>query len=278
MSRIPIIFCTDASTLRPFDARTWKSLVKPLLAPKLFRMNEIIAPGSTAGCELFRGMGIPEKRIVLAPFVVDNDWWIQQAARTDRRAVREKWKVPEQSPVVLFCGKLQPWKRPLDLLRAFAKADVAGAFLVFVGDGPLRTVLEETAIDLGIADRVRLLGFVNQSQLPGVYRASDLLVLPSEYEPFAVVVNEAMLCGRAVVVSDRVGAAGDLVQPGTTGFVFPCGDIETLARILREMTGAPARMRELGASAYVRMQTWSPLEYVTTMIDAIGRAAKGMPE
>ena len=65
---------------------------------------------------------------------------------------------------------------------------------------------------MGVADRVRFLGFVNQSGLPAVYAASDVLVLPSSYEPFGVVVNEAMLCGCAAIASDRVGARFDLVK------------------------------------------------------------------
>ena len=66
--------------------------------------------------------------------------------------------------------------------------------------------LQREAEELKVADRVRLLGFVNQSELPSVYRSSDVLVLPSEYEPFGVVVNEALLCGCVAAVSDRVGA------------------------------------------------------------------------
>jgi glycosyltransferase involved in cell wall biosynthesis len=111
---------------------------------------------------------------------------------------------------------------------------------------------------LGVAHRVRFLGFVNQSRLPDVYRAADILVLPSEYEPFGVVVNEAMLCGRPVIVSDRVGAKYDLVREGETGFVYPCGDIEALAQILREVLPDRERLRKMGEAARKRMETWSP--------------------
>jgi glycosyltransferase involved in cell wall biosynthesis len=120
----------------------------------------------------------------------------------------------------LFCAKLQPWKRPLELLEAFSCAGVPNAFLVFAGDGPQRVEMEERAHDLGIADRVKILGFVNQSQLPETYRASDLFVLPSDYEPFGLVVNEAMLCGCPVVVSDKVGAQQDLVTHGKPDVFF----------------------------------------------------------
>ena len=75
--------------------------------------------------------------------------------------------------------------------------------------------------ELGLEDRVRFLGFLNQSQLPSAYCAADLFVLPSLFEPFGLVVNEAMLCGLPVAVSDRVGARFDLVRPDENGYVFP---------------------------------------------------------
>jgi len=77
------------------------------------------------------------------------------------------------SRVVLFCAKLQPWKRPLDVLEAFAKANVSDAYLVYAGDGPLRRVVEARALELGVVERLRMLGFVNQTQLPVVYGSSD---------------------------------------------------------------------------------------------------------
>ena len=140
---------------------------------------------------------------------------------------------------MLFCAKLQPWKGPLDVLEAFARANVPNSYLVFAGDGPLRTSIEQRACELGVSERVRILGFVNQSQLPSVYCAADLLVLPSLYEPFGFVVNEAMLCGCPAAVSDRVGAKYDLVRQGETGYVFPAGDVDALAAILRDVLSDP---------------------------------------
>jgi glycosyltransferase involved in cell wall biosynthesis len=110
--------------------------------------------------------------------------------------------------------------------------------------------------------------------LPAVYRASDLLVLPSEYEPFGVVVNEAMLCGCAVSVSDRVGAGYDLVRMGETGFVFPCSDVDALARILRENLPARERLQQMGKAARKRLETWSPRESIEALAQAIERAVQ----
>jgi glycosyltransferase involved in cell wall biosynthesis len=170
---------------------------------------------------------------------------------------------------VLFCAKLQPWKRPADLLRAFAKADISDALLVFAGEGPLRSQLESEAAGLGVASRIRFLGFVNQSQLPSVYASADLMVLPSEYEPFAVVVNEAMCCGCPVIASDRVGASRDLVAPVCPDFVFPYGDIDTLAELMKKAAADPVRLKELGRAALAHIQTWSPEGNIAATFQAI---------
>ena len=172
---------------------------------------------------------------------------------------------------MLFCAKLQPWKRPFDLLQAFAKSGISEALLVFAGEGPLRGELEARAETLGVAKRVRFLGFVNQSQLPGIYTAADLMVLPSEYDAFGVVVNEAMLCGCAVAASDRVGAARDLIAEGRTGFVYPCGDVEALAGVLRRAFRDPVRLKEMQQEARARMETWSPRENIEATLEAVSR-------
>ena len=268
----PLLFGTDITTLRPLDEKAWKARLKPLVAPLIFRMTDVLGVGSAAGRNLMRGLGIPDERIVLTPFVVDNDWWTDQARLADRTAVRRDWRVPFDALVVLFSAKLQPWKRPLDLLRAFAKANVAQAYLVYAGDGPLREQLEAEASALGLADRLRMLGFVNQSQLPAVYSAGDLLVVPSEQDACPVVVCEAMLCGTPVVLSDEVKGRFELVENEKTGFVYRCGDIEQLAAVLRQALGDRERLQQLGEAARLRMQTWSPRENVEAWAGAFEKA------
>jgi len=144
--------------------------------------------------------------------------------------------------VIMFCGRLTPRKRPLDLIAAAERLPHSVTTL-FVGDGML-------------ADRVRaslrptrgaVTGFVSQSELPSYYHAADILALPSESEPWGVVVNEAMATGALPVVSDRVGAAPDLVEG--VGEVFASGDIPGMADALSR---ALARIEDPQTKARVR--------------------------
>jgi glycosyltransferase involved in cell wall biosynthesis len=269
LSRAAFLFGTDSTTLTSRDGHGWKRIVKQILWPFLFRLADQVMVPSSGGRELMRQLGLPDNRVTLTPYVVDNDWWLSESAGVDRDAVRASWGASPGDIVILFCAKLQPWKRPFDILRAFVEAKLPNAILVFAGEGPLRTELEAEVAALGVFSRVRILGFVNQSQLPAVYKSADIMVLPSEYEPFAVVVNEAMCCGCPVITSDRVGAAYDLVVPGRTGFVYPCGDTVALAGILKQVIADPVRLASLRQGALAHMQSWSPAQNIATTIEAI---------
>ena len=267
---VPILFVTDSHGLNSWRARSpWKLLLKRWMVRRIFSLAEEILVSSSGGVAYLKSLGFPDDRIALVPSAVDNDWWTKNAAKADRDAVRAEWKVPPDASVVLFCAKLQPWKGPGDLLAAFALANVPDSYLVFAGEGPERGNLELRALGLGIGERVRFLGFVNQSRLPAVYHAADFFVLPSLFEPFGLVVNEAMLCGLPVAVSDRVGARFDLVSPGENGYEFPAGNVEALAEILGEILQDRAKIARMSIAARRRMETWSPREYVASMVRAV---------
>lgn len=272
LSGVALLFGTDATTLRSRDSRAWKTPLKSVLLPAIFRLADVAIATSEGTKQFFRTLGIPQERIVLVPFVVDNDWWDQEAKNVIRAEARSKWNLPENSPVVLFCAKFQPWKRPHDVLRAFAKAAIPDSFLAFAGDGPLRASLEAESRAFGIAERVLFLGFVPQSQLPGLYRSADLMVLPSESDACPTVVCEAMVCGCPVVLSDEIRGRFELVHPGETGFIFRCGNVDELAGILRKVLADKAALRRLGDAARVRMETWSLRENVEGLVLAVRTA------
>ena len=277
---IPFIFGTDASTIAPRESGAWRLFLKRKAWPLLFRLATQVLVVSTPGREMMLSLGVKPERIALLHNTVDNAWWLAASDAVDRAAVRASWGVDADERVIVFCAKIQQWKRPLDLLHAFAKAAIPKSSLIIAGEGPLRAQMESEAATLGVTNRVRFLGFVNQSQLPGIYASSDLMVLPSEYEPFAMVVNEAMLCGCPVAVSDRVGAAKDLVAPVAPDFIFPHGNVMALTDTLRHAFSDPVRLKSLRAAARARMESWSPRENVAGALAAIERVyanKRGVP-
>ena len=277
-SRTAVLFGTDATTLRSRDAQDWKTPLKSVLLPAIFRLADVAIATSEGTVQFLSSLGISQERMVLVPFVVDNDWWNQEAEKVNRAEARSQWNLPSNWPVVLFCAKFQPWKRPHDLLRAFAKAGVPDSILAFAGDGPLRASLEAESRALGIAERVRFLGFVPQSKLPGLYRSADVMVLPSQSDACPTVVCEAMVCGCPVVISDEIRGRFELVRPGKTGFIFPCGNVDELAGILRKILPDKAALKSLSDAARVRMETWSLRENVEGIIRAVKKATSSRNE
>jgi len=268
-SKAAFLFGTDATTLDARDGSVWKKWLKRAAWPLIFRMADQVIVPSSGTRDLMRSLGIAEERITLTPYSVDNDWWMAQAASVDRAAARRERGLGDNERAILFCAKLQPWKRPMDLLRAYAMAQLENSRLLFAGEGPQKAELAAEAKRLGISDRVDFLGFVNQSALPALYKLADLMVLPSVYEPFAVVVNEAMCCGCPVMVSNRVGAARDLVVPVAPDFVFPAGNVEALAEKLAGSLRNPDRLQQLKGAVTAHIKTWSPERNVDAMVEAI---------
>jgi glycosyltransferase involved in cell wall biosynthesis len=187
-------------------------------------------------------LGAPSDRIFDSPHAVDNAFFSAAAApyttAEGRRAARERFGIGGDEFVVLFAGKLDAIKRPLDAVQAAAAAK---ATLLVAGDGALRPAMVQEAARTGA--RMHLAGFLNQSQMPHAYAAADCLVLPSERETWGLVVNEAMATGLPCIASETCGCAPDLIS-AETGAVFPAGNIPALQRAIESV----ATQRRLGHS------------------------------
>jgi glycosyltransferase involved in cell wall biosynthesis len=181
--------------------------------------------------EYYQHYGVDESKLVFSPHCVDNDWFGTRGTEESGNLWRREHGVAPDIPIALFVGKLVERKRPADFLRAIAMLKTASKtppLALIVGDGDLRVALEELA-HASTAETL-FLGFRNQTQLPAIYAAANVLCLPSEAdETWGLVVNEAMACGTPAVVSNACGCAPDLIEPGRTGFVFPMGDVAALA-------------------------------------------------
>lgn len=194
--------------------------------------------------------GIEKSRIFPMPYAVDNLAFAKAAAAAQEQepSLKERLGIPRDVPVILFAGKLSRRKRPDILFWAMhSLGDISPApALVFAGDGEMMGELKSAA------PNAHFVGFVNQTELPAYYAMADVFVLPSEKEPWGLAINEAMACGTAVVVSDEVGCAADLVDEHT-GVVFETGDVSALADALRL---AIANAGPMGKAAKEKISGW----------------------
>jgi glycosyltransferase involved in cell wall biosynthesis len=266
---IPVLISSDSSSLHQREGKRWKALIKPFILSHVYSYVDVLMAASQPVKDLAIQLGKREDEIVIIRSGVNKDAWLTRLNNFDREAVRASWNVPAAALVVLCCAKLQPWKRPLDLLRAFAKANVTGSYLVYAGEGPQRSELEREAVSLGITERVRILGFVNDSELPGTYKAADLFVLPSEYDPCPLVVPEAMFSGLPVLLSDAVIGRLEMIDPGNSGFSFACGDTEALTVLLRQILDDPVLLQRLKGGVVRQMERWTAADLLDSWVCAI---------
>lgn len=198
-----------------------RALVRPLVG----NAGACLAIGEQ-NRRFYSSYGAPPGRIFFAPYSVETDRFAAVGAigRANRASMLGSLDLEPDVPLVLFAAKLQPRKRPADVVAAIDRLD-GPVNLIIIGDGPLRAEMEKLA-----AQRpwIRMLGFVNQSKIAEWYGVADLFVLPSDFEPWGLAVNEAMAAGAVPIVSDSVGCGPDLVTPDV-GWVYPVGDIGALA-------------------------------------------------
>ncbi|GAB3483865.1 glycosyltransferase [Nocardiopsis coralliicola] len=164
----------------------------------------------------------------------------------ERAAARARLQLPDR-PTAAFVGRLDEEKRVEELVAALAQHGLEHAVLVLAGTGAHRARIERRARELGAAGRVRFLGFVPDADLPLVYRAADVFAIAGTAELQSIATLEAMASGLPVVAADAM-ALPHLVRPGSTGYLYPPGRPDLLARRLGALLGDSAQRAALGAA------------------------------
>jgi len=264
----PLIFRGDSH--RIVRRAGWREFLRRKLISLLFRQFSGFLYVGAANRDYFRYHNVPEHKLFRAPHSVENERFFAQAAQASTQAAA--WKrelgIPERDLVILFAGKLEPKKRPLDLLRAFQAADMRDVSLLFVGSGPLEEQVKAVAAG---DEKIFFAPFQNQTLMPRTYAAGDLFVLPSfgTSETWGLAVNEAMCLGRPIIVSDHVGCARDLVVSNQNGLVFPAGDISALTRCLRHAVSDPERLRNWGECSRRMIEEYSYRQTTDGLLEAM---------
>lgn len=274
--RVPILLRGDSNDLA--RARGVSPALAALLRRLLFRRFAAALAVGQANAAYLNASGIPAWRTFRAPHAVDNARFqaAAPAAEQQARAWRAELGIDSDAPVVLFAGKFEAKKRPLDLLNAFAALHHPTAVLVLLGAGALEPELRRRAAELA-PGRVRLVGFQNQAAMPRAYALGDVLVLPSHGngETWGLALNEAMNLARPVIASSHVGGAPDLVIPGRTGWLFPAGDVAALQRCLADALADPHRLRAMGQAARDHVEQFSYSAGTAGLLEALQTVAPG---
>ena len=239
----------------------------------LYRSADAVAtygPHVTRHVEAHRGA---RGGVFVAAQAVDVEHFGAPVREHDVAQARARAGAGDADLLVLFVGRLVEDKGVRVLLEAWREANLGPtARLALAGAGPLKAEAER------VRSGVRVLGYLGPLELPALYAAADVLVLPSVRtatftEPWGLVTNEAMLQRTPVIASDAVGAAaGGLVRDGRNGLVFPAGDSAALSVRLQALSRSPQLRERLGAAARADASELTPAAWAQGMRRALAHA------
>ena len=225
-------------------------------------------PGGTLQKENLVYYGISQERCFVMPMCVDGTRLLAEGEKLpDKQTLKAQFGFAGKD-VFLFVGRLEEVKNVPVLLRAFAayqKENSNGALMI-VGDGEQMPALREMTEKLGLQD-VHFAGYVVFPGLVTYYKMADAFVLPSGYEPWGLVINEAQVFELPVVVSSKVGCREDLVIPGENGYIFE-DDNEMALKLAME------KALSLGKPEISMAEQWNHKKYYEQFVSAVEHICK----
>ncbi|PRY37013.1 glycosyltransferase involved in cell wall biosynthesis [Spirosoma oryzae] len=207
-------------------------------------------------------LNVPPRKILLRKNAVDNQTLrrVYEQALSTRQAEQQHLRLPSRN--FIYVGRLIGVKNVPALLTAFAQArqqaPAADWGLILLGDGADQPTLFQQTTELGLTNVVSFQPAQPWYRVPAFLALSDVLVLPSQSEPWGLVVNEAMVCGLPVIVSSQCGCVPDLVRDGTTGFVFDPANTDQLTQLLTNFMTGRVDTRAMRQAALDQIAPYAP--------------------
>jgi len=225
----------------------------------------VLAPSEASKRDLERVYGLEPARVEAIHLGVDDRF--RRASEDDARRVRGVYSLGAR-PVLLFVGKLSKRRNLPDLVRAVAALH-SDHVLVLVGEDHLGLALEDVGREAGIGDRLRVLGFVPDNDLPALYRAAEIFVYPSDYEGFGIPVLEAMAAGTPAVTLDNSALAE---VAGDAAVLLPSADPDVLVGAFERLASDPALRADYSARGRERAAGFTWAETARRTIETLREA------
>jgi len=221
--KVPVLFRGDSTLLD--ESPGIRRLIRRFFLKWIYRHADYALYVGTNNKQYFLQHGLREEQLVFAPHAIDIDRFAMPDDVYSRQAKdrRQQLGIQEDDLVLLFAGKLEAKKNPFFLLKLAEQVRDPRLKIVIVGNGALEKEIKQAA---AADDRIFFLDFQNQQQMPVIYRMGDIFVLPSRGpgETWGLGANEAMASGCAILLSDKVGGAVDLVEEDRNGVILGTED------------------------------------------------------
>nr|WP_068889996.1 glycosyltransferase family 4 protein [Pedobacter panaciterrae] len=257
--KIPILFRGDSTLLN--EQSIFKCMIRSIVLRYVYRHIDKALYVGTNNKAYFKKYGLKEGQLFFAPHAIDNERFSE---KTDLD-IRALLGLHPYEILILFAGKLKSIKDPELLLRAFIELDFSNINLLYAGSGRLETKLKSLATGFR---NIHFIPFQNQSAMPAVYQACDIFCFPSKNDSWGLAINEAMAAGKAIIASDKTGAAADLINSGN-GYIFQSGNITDLKEKLVKLVFDREQLHSKGEFSKKTIYSWNFENQVKNILNAI---------
>ncbi len=259
-----IIFWIE-STLMDKKRGNFKDYIKKLLLKKV---SGCIVPGMKSA-EYCAYLGLPKNKIFIAPNAADKNFFSKMAKKLMplKEDLRKEKKI--NNFTIFFAGRLVEKFKNLSIVIKASKILIQKGYthtLLIGGDGPDRKYYENLAQK---DHHIKFLGNLDRESLCEYYALADIFILPSISETWGFVLNEAMEFGLPLIVSDKVGAAPDLVIHGENGYIFSAGDSMGLAVYLKKIMSNEKLQKNMGQKSIQLIKKFSPEKWAKGVVKSI---------
>lgn len=262
------LFWTDTPDFVKQRGRVRHAL-KNFLYQRIFASARGILTTGNIAMEIFASMGCPREKLTNLPWTVDTE----KMLRLKNHYCKENTTIRKNKIIFLSAGQLIKRKRYDIAVQSFRELvhnhpDHNMIYLI-AGCGPDYYHLQRLIFQYSLCNRVFLLGWMQPEDMEIVFSLADILVHPAEWDPYPVVVLEAMAAAMPVLASNRTMAAVDRGIHGVSGFIHEVGDYAQLARQMAYFVENPQALQEMGRAARKQAELWPVARCVQALLDAV---------
>ena len=221
------------------------ALLRQAVARLLRRADSVVAQSRDTARNVAQIYGV-ERKVELIPLGIDRPPQNVRAARSD-------FNLPEDAFVLVTAGRIVPRKASTQLIETLAA--LPDVFLLVVGDGPEAVAVKQRAAELGVTNRLRMLGYVSDEVKYGAYAASDIFVSTAQHEGFGLVFLEAMAFGLPIVCYNR-GGQTDFLSTPDTGEVIQLNELQAFNNAVRALRDSPERCAAVGRHNLAKVENY----------------------
>lgn len=245
------IYWTDTPNL---DRKEWsgpKGLVRRIIVKIVFAVFDEVWSTGRPGCEALEKMGCKKEKIKSFTFFFDMSRYHNTDPERLSKAIAFKLKNSNKDTETIFlcAGKLIPSKGFDNAIQALARLENKTAILWIAGTGEEEKKLKLLAEKLDVTKQVKFLGWLQQDEVELAFATSDVFVHPAYFDPFPIVVLDAMTWGKPIIATHESGSAKDRVLHGTNGFLYPGGEIDLLTSHMKYFVENKEQIKKFGLAS-----------------------------